>query len=79
MPTITVYIVHSDNNENNILQDFDNLKDAVEYAQRNIEYLTFIEEVVMDSESEEVHSSDTIWAYDEEDYFGDDDDDELPF
>lgn len=74
---ITIYIVHSDINENNILQDFDTLQEAVEYAKNNIEYLTYIEEVVMDSETEEVYFSDIIFSYDEEDYFGDDD--ELPY
>lgn len=77
MTTITIYIVHSDINENNILQDFDTLKEAVEYAKDNIDEATFIEEVVMDSETEEVYFSEIIWAYDEdEDYF---DDDELPY
>lgn len=76
MTTITVYIVHSDINENNILQSFTNLKEAVEYAKDNIDEATFIEEVVMDSETEEVIFSDIIFSYDEEDYFGDD---ELPY
>lgn len=77
MPTeITVYIVHSDINENNILKSFTNLQEAVEYAKDNIDELTYIEEVVMDSETEEVYSSDIIFSYDEEDYFGDD---ELPY
>lgn len=73
---VTIYVVHSDINENNILQDFDTLQEAVQYAKDNIDELTYIEEVVMDSETEEVYSSDIIFSYDEEDYFGDG---ELPF
>ena len=33
----TIYVVHSDADENNILQDFDDLSAALEYAKNNID------------------------------------------
>ena len=62
----TIYVVHSDANENNILQDFDDLAAALEYAKDNIDELTYIEEVVKDSESDEIYSAEIIWSYDED-------------
>jgi len=63
----TIYVVHSDTNENNILQDFDDLSAALEYAKDNIDELTYIEEVVKNSESDEIYSTEIIWSYDEDD------------
>ena len=63
----TIYVVHSDANENNILQDFDDLAAALKYAKDNIDELTYIEEVVKDSESDEIYSAEIIWSYDEDD------------
>ena len=63
----TIYVVHSDTNENNILQDFDDLSTALEYAKDNIDELTYIEEVVKNSESDEIYSTEIIWSYDEDD------------
>lgn len=63
----TVYVVHSDTNENNILQDFEDLSAALEYAKDNIDELTYVEEVVMNPESEEIYSTEIIWSYDEDD------------
>lgn len=63
----TIYVVHSDADENNILQDFDDLSAALEYAKDNIDELTYIEEVVMNPESEEIYSTEVIWSYDEDD------------
>lgn len=64
---VTIYVVHSDANENNILQDFDDLSEALEYAKDNIDELTYVEEVVMNPESEEIYSTEVIWSYDEDD------------
>lgn len=63
----TIYVVHSDADENNILQDFDDLSAALEYAKDNIDELTYVEEVVMNPESEEIYSTEIIWSYDEDD------------
>ncbi len=63
---VTIYVVHSDADENNILQEFDNLSEALEYAKDNIDELTYIEEVVMNPESEEIYSTEIIWSYDED-------------
>ena len=64
---VTIYVVHSDADENNILQDFDNLSDALEYAKDNIDELTYVEEVIKNPESEEIYSTEVIWSYDEDD------------
>ncbi len=63
----TVYVVHSDSNENNIMQEFTNLADALEYAKDNIDEYTYIEEVLKNSESEEIYSTQVIWSYEAED------------
>lgn len=64
---VTIYVVHSDADENNILQDFEDLSAALEYAKANIDELTYVEEVVMNPESEEIYSTEIIWSYDEDD------------
>lgn len=62
----TIYVVHSDTDENNILQEFDDLSEALEYAKDNIDELTYVEEVVMNPESEEIYSTEILWSYDED-------------
>lgn len=62
-----IYVVHSDVNENNILQDFEDLAAALEYAKDNIDEQTYIEEVVCDEDGETIYSTEVIWAYDEDD------------
>lgn len=63
----TIYVVHSDTNENNILQDFEDLSAALEYAKDNIDELTYVEEVIKNAESDEIYSTEIIWSYDEDD------------
>lgn len=62
-----IYVVHSDVNENNILQDFEDLAAALEYAKDNIDEQTYIEEAVCDEDGETIYSTEVIWAYDEDD------------
>jgi hypothetical protein len=62
-----IYVVHSDVNENNILQDFEDLAAALEYAKDNIDEQTYIEEVVCDEDEETIYSTEVIWSYDEDD------------
>lgn len=64
---VTIYVVHSDADENNILQEFENLQEALEYAKDNIDELTYIEEVVKNPESDEIYSTEILWSYDEDD------------
>ena len=61
-----IYVVHSDVNENNILQDFEDLAAALEYAKDNIDEQTYIEEVVCDEDGETIYSTEVIWSYDED-------------
>lgn len=79
--TVYVYIVHSDINENNIYAEFATEEEAIEYAKRHIDELTYVDrvEVALDEEGDiiEMFDSETIWSfYDEEDedLFEDDDD-----
>lgn len=62
-----LYVVHSDMDENNILQEFEELADALDYAKDNIDEQTYIEEVVCDEDEEIIYSAEVIWAYDEDD------------
>lgn len=69
--TVYVYIVHSDINENNIYAEFETEEEAIEYARRNKDELTYVDrvEVALDEEGDiiEEFDSETIWVYDEED------------
>jgi hypothetical protein len=71
--SILLYIVHSDINENNIYAEFGNWKDAIDYAKRHKDDLTWVDEVIAfideDGEITEIYSSETVWTYDEEDDF----------
>ena len=62
-----LYVVHSDMDENNIMQEFEELADALDYAKDNIDEQTYIEEVVCDEDEEIIYSTEVIWSYDEDD------------
>lgn len=62
-----LYVVHSDMDENNLRQEFEELADALNYAKDNIDSLTYIEEVVMDTEEDVIYSTEVIWSYEEDD------------
>lgn len=68
-----VYIVHSDINENNIYAEFATEEEAIDYARRNKDELTYVDKVeaALDEDGEiiEMFDSETIWVYDEEDEF----------
>ena len=68
-----VYIVHSDINENNIYAEFATEEEALDYARRHKDELTYVDkvEVALDEDGEiiEMFDSETIWVYDEEDEF----------
>lgn len=68
--TTYVYIVHSDINENNIYAEFATEEEAIEYARRNKDELTYVDkvEVALDENGEiiEMFDSETIWVYDDE-------------
>lgn len=68
-----VYIVHSDINENNIYAEFATEEEAIDYARRNKDELTYVDKVeaALDEEGDiiEMFDSETIWVYDEEDDF----------
>jgi hypothetical protein len=68
--TVYVYIVHSDINENNIYAEFETEEEAIEYARRNKDELTYVDrvEVVLDEDGDIIEEvdSETIWVYDEE-------------
>ena len=68
--TTYVYIVHSDINENNIYAEFATEEEAIEYAKRHIDDLTYVDKVeaLLDDEGDisEILNSETIWVYDEE-------------
>jgi len=78
--TVYVYIVHSDINENNIYAEFATEAEALEYARRNKDELTYVDkvEVALDEEGDiiEMFDSETIWAYDEEEEFSAEEDDD---
>ena len=62
-----LYVVHSDMDENNLMQEFEELADALDYAKDNIDEQTYIEEVVCDEDEEIIYSAEVIWSYDEDD------------
>ena len=68
--TTYVYIVHSDINENNIYAEFATEEEAIEYAKRHIDDLTYVDKVeaLLDDEGDisEILNHETIWVYDEE-------------
>lgn len=68
-----VYIVHSDINENNIYAEFATEEEALDYARRHKDELTYVDKVeaALDEDGEiiEMFDSETIWVYDEEDEF----------
>ena len=65
-----VYIVHSDINENNIYAEFATKEEALDYARRNSDELTYVDkvEVALDEDGEiiEIFDGQTIWVYDDE-------------
>ena len=68
--TTYIYIVHSDINENNIYSEFATEEEAIDYARRHADELTYVDkvEVALTEEGEiiEMFDSETIWVYDEE-------------
>lgn len=68
-----VYIVHSDINENNIYAEFATEEEAIDYARRHKDELTYVDKVeaALDEDGEiiEIFDGQTIWVYDEEDEF----------
>lgn len=68
-----VYIVHSDINENNIYAEFATEEEALDYARRHKDELTYVDKVeaALDEDGEiiEIFDGQTIWVYDEEDDF----------
>ena len=69
--TTYAYIVHSDINENNIYSEFEKEEDAIAYARKHKDELTYVDkaEVALDEDGEiiEIFDSETIWVYDDED------------
>lgn len=67
--TTYIYICHSDINENNIYAEFTTEEEAIDYAMRHADELTYVDkvEVALDDEGDviEVFDSETIWVYDE--------------
>lgn len=59
------YIVHSDIDENNIKREFDDKKEAIEYAKENAVDETWVDEVTIDPVTDDEYV-DTIWVYDED-------------
>ena len=68
--TAIVYIVHSDLDENNIFAMFEDEVEAIMYARRHKEDLTYVDrtEMTLDDSGDydEVLSAETIWVYDED-------------
>jgi hypothetical protein len=68
--TAIVYIVHSDIDENNIFAMFEDEVEAIMYARRHKEDLTYVDKTEMSltefGEYDEVLSAETIWVYDED-------------
>lgn len=56
------YVVHSDVNENNIYAEFDNMDEAIEYANDNIDSETWVDMVTCDENGEECDYI-TVWNY----------------
>jgi hypothetical protein len=79
--TTYVYIVHSDINENNIYAEFATEEDAIDYARRHKDELTYVDkvEVALDEDGDIIDEFDsiTIWVYDEEDEDSVEEDDEF--
>lgn len=69
--TTYVYIVHSDINENNIYAEFPTEEEAIDYARRHKDELTYVDKVeaALDEDGEiiEIFDGQTIWVYDEDD------------
>lgn len=69
--TAIIYIVHSDLDENNIFAMFEDEVEAIMYARRHKEDLTYVDKTEMTLDEfgdyDEVLSAETIWVYDEED------------
>ena len=65
-----VYIVHSDINENNIYAEFATEEEALDYARRHKDELTYVDKVeaALDEDGEiiEIFDGQTIWVYDDE-------------
>lgn len=65
-----VYIVHSDVNENNIYAEFATEEEALDYARRHKDELTYVDKVeaALDEDGEiiEIFDGQTIWVYDDE-------------
>ena len=80
MKTTEIYIVHSDINENNIYAEFATKEEAIDYARRHKDELTYVDrvEVALDEDGDiiEMFDSETIWVYDEEDEFSVEEDDD---
>ena len=68
--TAIVYIVHSDLDENNIFAMFEDEVEAIMYARRHKEDLTYVDKTEMTLDEfgdyDEVLSAETIWVYDED-------------
>lgn len=68
--TTYVYYVHSDINENNIFAMFENEVDAIVYAKRHSDELTYVDkvEITLDEDGDygDIIDSETIWVYDQE-------------
>ena len=68
--TAIVYIVHSDLDENNIFAMFEDEIEAIMYARRHKEDLTYVDKTEMSLDEsgdyDEVLSAETIWVYDED-------------
>ena len=79
--TVYVYIVHSDINENNIYAEFKTEAEALDYAKRNIDELTYVDrvEVALDEAGDiiEMFDSETIWVYTDEADFEDSDENDF--
>ena len=77
-----VYIVHSDINENNIYAEFATEEEAIDYAKRHKDELTYVDkaEVALDENGyiDEVFNSETIWVYNE-DYDFENSEEDNPF
>ena len=78
--TVYIYIVHSDINENNVYAEFENEKEAISYAERHQDELTWVDkvEVALDDDGDvaEMFDSETIWVSSEsrsEEPIGEDD------
>ena len=66
-----VYIVHSDINENNVYAEFATEEEAIDYARRHKDELTYVDrvEAALDADGDiiEIFDGQTIWIYTDED------------